>query len=49
MRPVAGRCEMAASLSAEELGDSFAIQAYGDLAARRAAPSPTTLKEGTGW
>lgn len=33
----AGRCEMAASLTAEELGSSFAIQSYGDLAARRAA------------
>ena len=28
---------MAASLTAEELGSSFAIQSYGDLAARRAA------------
>ena len=27
---------MAASLTAEELGSSFAIQSYGDLAARRA-------------
>lgn len=27
---------MAASLGAEELGGSFAIQSYGDLAARRA-------------
>jgi hypothetical protein len=33
---------MAASLSAEELGDSFAIQSYGDLAARR-APRTCTL------
>ena len=32
----AGRCEMAASLGAEELGSSFAIQSYGDLAARHA-------------
>ena len=34
---VSGRCEMAAGLTAEELGSSFAIQSYGDLAARRAA------------
>ena len=33
---------MAASLSADELGDSFAIQSYGDLAARR-APCTRTL------
>ena len=32
----AERCEMAASLSAEELGESFAIQSYGNLAARHA-------------
>ncbi|KAK9819148.1 hypothetical protein WJX81_000453 [Elliptochloris bilobata] len=40
-----GRCEMAASLTAEELGDSFAIQSYGDLAARSVPSTPTWVRE----